>query len=102
MPSPLPSRCWELAQLAKESGLDGVAASPWKLKIGRPCARFSHCNPGRSAGLVRKERPKPDCHPKAALENGSTHLVVGRPITQAADKRQRQQKSWKKMKEAAI
>ena len=76
-----------LAKLAKESGLDGVVCSAQEAKklkaeLG---ADFKLVTPGiRPAGSDAGDQ-KRIMTPKQAIEDGSDYLVVGRPITQAAD-----------------
>lgn len=76
-----------LAKLAKESGLDGVVCSAQEAKklkaeLGE---NFKLVTPGiRPAGSDAGNQ-KRIMTPKQAIEDGSDYLVVGRPITQAAD-----------------
>ena len=76
-----------LAKLAKESGLDGVVCSAQeaqslKAALGK---EFKLVTPGiRPAGSDAGDQ-KRIMTPKQAIEDGSDYLVVGRPITQAAD-----------------
>jgi orotidine-5'-phosphate decarboxylase len=62
-----------LAKLAKESGLDGVVCSAQEAKQLKSLL-------GNDAGDQKRIMT-----PKQAIEDGSDYLVVGRPITQAAD-----------------
>lgn len=74
-----------LANLAKESGLDGVVCSAQeaqilKTKFGED---FKLVTPGiRPAGSDAGDQ-KRIMTPKQAIENGSDYLVIGRPITQS-------------------
>lgn len=76
-----------LAKLAKESGLDGVVCSAQEAKqlkaeLGD---EFKLVTPGiRPAGSDAGDQ-KRIMTPKQAIDDGSDYLVVGRPITQAAD-----------------
>jgi len=76
-----------LAKLAKESGLDGVVCSAQEAKklkaeLGED---FKLVTPGiRPAGSDAGDQ-KRIMTPKQAIEDGSDYLVIGRPITQAAD-----------------
>lgn len=76
-----------LAKLAKESGLDGVVCSAQEAKklkaeLGED---FKLVTPGiRPAGSDAGDQ-KRIMTPKQAIDDGSDYLVVGRPITQAAD-----------------
>lgn len=77
-----------LAKLAQRCGLDGVVASPKEAAaIRQACGEgFLIVTPGvRPAGSAVNDQSR-IATPKQALLNGATHLVIGRPITQAADK----------------
>jgi orotidine-5'-phosphate decarboxylase len=78
-----------LAKLSKESGLDGVVASPKEaLAIRAACgSEFLIVTPGiRPLGSSLNDQIRIST-PQAALKAGATHLVVGRPITDAPDPR---------------
>ncbi len=75
-----------LAQLARDSGLDGVVCSAQEAPALRDqCGKdFCLVTPGirpAQAGLDDQVRV---ATPRAALQNGSSYLVIGRPITRAA------------------
>ena len=76
-----------LARLTKESGLDGVVCSAneareLKALLG---ADFKLVTPGiRPSGSEAGDQRRV-MTPKAAVDAGADYLVVGRPITQAAD-----------------
>ncbi|MDU2065385.1 MAG: orotidine-5'-phosphate decarboxylase [Sporomusaceae bacterium] len=77
-----------LAKLAKAAGMDGVVASPHEAAmIRKACGDdFLIVTPGiRPAGAALQDQSRAST-PAAALAAGATHLVIGRPITQAADK----------------
>jgi len=77
----------KLARLAKESGLDGVVASPKEIAaIRRACGPdFVILTPGiRPEGADRGDQ-KRIMTPRQAIEAGADYIVVGRPILQAAD-----------------
>jgi orotidine-5'-phosphate decarboxylase len=76
-----------LAQLGVENGIDGLVASPQeasilrqkfgnKIKIVTPGIRPAGSDPGDQKRIAS---------PRAAMEAGADYLVVGRPITGAAD-----------------
>ena len=76
-----------LANLAKESGLDGVVCSAQesqtlKAQFGQ---EFKLITPGiRPAGSDAGDQ-KRIMTPKQAIESGSDYLVIGRPITQSSN-----------------
>ncbi len=78
-----------LALLARESGLDGVICSPHEIgPLRRECGSdFVLMVPGiRPAGSATGDQ-KRVMTPRQAVDQGASHLVVGRPISQAADPR---------------
>ena len=80
-----------LARLAKDSGLDGVVASPQEVKaIREACgADFQIVTPGiRPADQQGKDDQARTLTPAEALAAGSTYLVIGRPITAAPNPRE--------------
>ncbi|MCL6248127.1 orotidine-5'-phosphate decarboxylase [Acinetobacter sp. ANC 4945] len=79
-----------LATLTKESGLDGVVCSAQEAKMLRETlgADFALVTPGiRPAGSAADDQ-KRIVTPKQAMLDGSTHLVIGRPITKSDNMRQ--------------
>ncbi len=86
-PVPLAERAIRLARVAQEAGADGVIASPAEAaQIREVTGRdFLIVTPGiRPAGVGRDDQER-IASPQAALVAGATHLVIGRPITQADD-----------------
>ena len=87
------SRVVKLAQLAKESGVDGVVASVQETKaIRKGCgADFLIVTPGvrpkDSAVESTADDQSRKATPKEAIRAGADFLVVGRPILAAADPR---------------
>jgi orotidine-5'-phosphate decarboxylase len=80
-----------LARITQAAGLDGVVASPQEVgAIRRACgASFVVVTPGIRGGAATSE---PDdqhrtASPAGAIAAGSSYLVIGRPITGAADPR---------------
>ncbi len=76
-----------LAGLAKDSGLDGVVCSAQEASaLRQQCGKdFCLVTPGiRPANAAANDQSR-IMTPRAALEAGSSYLVIGRPITQAGD-----------------
>jgi len=76
-----------LAALARASGLDGVVCSPHEIAaLRKACGKeFVLMVPGiRPAGSASGDQ-KRVMTPKQAVALGANHLVIGRPITEAAD-----------------
>ena len=69
--------------LALDSGLDGVVASGLEVKNLRENfgKDFLIITPGVRMELMANDDQKRVCDAKTALTNGSSYLVVGRPIT---------------------
>ncbi|WP_206064528.1 orotidine-5'-phosphate decarboxylase [Neptunomonas sp. XY-337] len=76
-----------LAMLTQECGLDGVVCSAQEAPMLREMAapEFSLVTPGIRPADSDAGDQKRIMTPRKALEQGSTYLVIGRPITQAAD-----------------
>lgn len=75
------------AQLARDAGFDGVIASGHEAKMVRNAvgSDFLIVAPGiRPAGGTAGDQARV-MTPAAAITAGATHLVVGRPISEAAD-----------------
>ena len=78
-----------LAKLAKAAGLDGVVASPKEAaEIRKACGPdFLIVTPGvRPAGSALDDQSRVTT-PAQAFANGSSHIVVGRPIMKAEDRK---------------
>lgn len=76
-----------LAKLAKESGMDGVVCSPQEIdiikkEIGRD---FLVVSPGIRPIWSAAQDQKRILTPGEAIEKGADYMVIGRPITQAAN-----------------
>ncbi len=79
-----------LARLARDAGLAGVVTSPLEASAIRAA-----CGPGfllvcpgiRPEGVERGDQRRADT-PRAAIRAGADLLVVGRPVTQAAQPRE--------------
>lgn len=77
-----------MAKLAKDCGLDGVVASAKEIKLIREACGddFLIVTPGirpRDAAADDQKRVKT---PGEAVADGADYLVIGRPITKAADR----------------
>jgi len=76
-----------LAGLAKQSGMDGVVCSAQEAPALRDlCGEgFLKVTPGIRPASAADDDQRRVLTPSDAMAAGSTHLVVGRPVTQAAD-----------------
>jgi orotidine-5'-phosphate decarboxylase len=76
-----------LAALAQASGMDGVVCSAQEAGLLREKAGAGFClvTPGIRPATASADDQSRIMTPRAALENGSSYLVIGRPITKAAD-----------------
>ncbi|MFM2483241.1 orotidine-5'-phosphate decarboxylase [Celerinatantimonas sp. YJH-8] len=76
-----------LALLAKKSGMDGVVCSAQEAKLLQQCcgADFALVTPGIRLADSKGDDQRRIMTPDSALRAGSHYLVIGRPITQAAD-----------------
>lgn len=85
----LPQRVAEMADLARDTGLDGVVCSSAEVGMLRQqlAADFLLVTPGiRLATYQRGEDDqKRVMTPEAAMAAGASYLVIGRPITKALD-----------------
>lgn len=77
----------ELAKLAKANGADGVVCSPHDLAgIKHDCGvDFLTVVPGIRPASAEAQDQKRIATPATAVQAGADILVIGRPITQAAD-----------------
>jgi orotidine-5'-phosphate decarboxylase len=76
-----------LAQLTRDSGLDGVVCSAQEAAtLRQQCGKeFCLVTPGiRPANAAANDQSR-IMTPQAALQAGASYLVIGRPITQAPD-----------------
>jgi orotidine-5'-phosphate decarboxylase len=76
-----------LAKLAQDSGLDGVVCSAQEAAMLRQHCGSSFClvTPGIRPADAAADDQSRIMTPRAALQNGSSYLVIGRPVTKAAD-----------------
>ena len=83
-----------LAKLAKEAGIDGTVSSPYEAKEIREMngPDFLIVTPGIRPTFAVANDQKRFTTPSQALRDGASHLVIGRPITKAADPKEAAQK----------
>jgi len=78
-----------LAKLAEASGLDGVVCSPREIRLVRGSVGhgFRIVTPGvRMPGQSVDDQHR-TATPEEAITSGADYIVVGRPVTNAADPR---------------
>jgi orotidine-5'-phosphate decarboxylase len=99
---PIELQALELAKLAQDCGLDGVVASPREAAaIRNACGReFLIVTPGIRPSGGQLDDQRRTATPRAAIEAGASHLVVGRPITQAAAPKEAARAILAEMREA--
>ncbi len=83
----LRERAIQMAELAKNSGLDGVVCSSQEIEyIRKSCGPdFELMVPGIRPSGTDAQDQKRVMTPKQAIHLSATHLVIGRPITKADD-----------------
>lgn len=91
------------AELTKEAGLDGVVCSVLEAKeIAKACGtEFLKVTPGIRFADSNHQDQKRIATPQEAKIAGSTHIVVGRAVTQALDPKEAYDKilaAWEGMK----
>ncbi len=79
-------RSWAL--LTRASGLDGVVCSPQEIKLVRDAcgSDFKIITPGIRPAGAQLDDQRRVMTPGEAVQAGASHLVVGRPVTEAVDK----------------
>ncbi|MCA0202354.1 MAG: orotidine-5'-phosphate decarboxylase [Proteobacteria bacterium] len=85
--SPVGDQVRRLAELAKTSGLDGIVCSPLEAEMLRADLGpgFKLVTPGVRPLWAAANDQKRFMSPADALKAGADYLVIGRPITAAAD-----------------
>jgi len=76
-----------LAELARRAGCDAVVSSPLEVRALRKALgpEFGIVVPGvRPAGAATHDQQR-TATPAQTIADGASHIVVGRPITQAGD-----------------
>lgn len=89
IPGEIDSQVLNLAKLTAECGLDGVVASPREARMVRENVDdpgFLIVTPGIRPAFATNDDQKRVMSPGEAVSAGADHLVVGRPITQAANR----------------
>ncbi|OAJ70905.1 orotidine 5'-phosphate decarboxylase [Methylobacillus sp. MM3] len=76
-----------LALLTEQAGLDGVVCSAQEATLLRQHVKQNFClvTPGIRPAAASKDDQSRIVTPADALQQGSSYLVIGRPITQAVD-----------------
>lgn len=76
-----------LALLTEQAGLDGVVCSAQEATLLRQHVKQDFClvTPGIRPAAASKDDQSRIVTPADALQQGSSYLVIGRPITQAVD-----------------
>ena len=79
-----------LARLTAQCGLDGVVASSREARVIKQAVGgvFNVVTPGIRPSSETKDDQKRVNTPAAAIEAGADYLVIGRPITEAKNKRE--------------
>lgn len=98
----IPEQVVDFAKTAQRAGLDGVVASPQEARLIREACgeNFLIVTPGiRPAGANIDDQSR-IATPAAALANGATHLVIGRPIRAAQNPREAAEKILSEMRGA--
>lgn len=88
--NPLPDQVLHMAELARETGCAGVVSSARETALIRKAQGpgFAIVNPGiRPSGRssMTQDDQERVATPASAIAAGASHIVVGRPITQADD-----------------
>ncbi|MGJ8524838.1 Orotidine 5'-phosphate decarboxylase [Halomonadaceae bacterium LMG 33818] len=80
----------KLSQLAQSSGMEGVVCSAREAKrVRQVCGdEFLKVTPGIRPAFATADDQQRITTPSQALRDGSTHLVIGRPVTQAENPRE--------------
>ena len=95
-----------LATLAIKNNLDGIICSPNEAKLIKEVARkngnqnFLIVTPGVRPSWAKADDQQRIATPKEAIENGASHIVVGRPITQAKNQIEATKKVLEEIEEA--
>jgi orotidine-5'-phosphate decarboxylase len=87
--STLEAQALRLGQLGKECGIDGLITSPHEVRVLRERlgSEITLITPGVRPAWAAADDQKRFTTPAEALKSGADYLVIGRPITAAADPR---------------
>ncbi|WGV27182.1 orotidine-5'-phosphate decarboxylase [Halotia branconii] len=87
IPLELPEYALEMALMAQEMGLDGAVCSPQEVAQLRQTCKddFLLVCPGVRPTWAEKGDQKRSLTPAQAIQAGANYLVIGRPITAAAE-----------------
>lgn len=88
--SELSSEVVRLATLARDSGLDGIVASPHEIRLIRECItaeRFIILTAGIRPEWAEKGDQKRFATPASAIRDGADFIVIGRAVTDSPDPR---------------
>lgn len=87
IPLELPEYALQMALLAQEVGLDGAVCSPQEVEqLRQSCgSKFLLVCPGVRPSWTQKADQTRSLTPAQAIKAGADYLVIGRPITAAAD-----------------
>lgn len=87
IPLELPEYALQMALMAQESGLDGAVCSPQEAsQLRQSCGDdFLLVCPGVRPTWAEKGDQKRSLTPAMAFSSGANYIVIGRPITAAAD-----------------
>jgi orotidine-5'-phosphate decarboxylase len=91
---PLDEQVQRLAQLAEESGVDGVVCSPREIQLVRKVVqpKFKIVTPGMRLPDQSLNDQQRIATPREALSSGADYIVVGRAVTDGADPRSAMQR----------
>lgn len=84
---PMQEQVLSLAHLSEVAGISGVVASPQEAEVLRAAmgeSAYIVCPGVRPLGSAVGDQSRV-ATPKAAFDSGASHIVIGRPITDAAD-----------------
>jgi orotidine-5'-phosphate decarboxylase len=90
IPLDLTAEVVRLASLARDSGLDGIVASPHEIRLIRECItaeRFIILTPGIRPAWTAKGDQKRIATPVDAIRDGADFIVIGRAITDSPEPR---------------